>query len=115
MPIQTETPIKIAILEEAISKAANVSIELMHSHRRDRELAEARMAVWFIAHDHLNFSFLKLAAIYQRDHTTIISGVRKMRSKKASEQILEGIRKVCPQVFEIAGPGEPRTVENWRF
>lgn len=109
------TPVRIQLVEEAIGRAANVTLEQMRSHQRDKEYAEARMAVWYICHDHLGFSFVELARVYQRDHTTIISGVRKMRSGKASEQILDGIKKAQPELFEQRKKGEARTVENWRF
>src|SRR3990172_6699449 len=86
------TPVKIQLVEEAIGRAANVTLEQMRSHCRNKAYAEARMAVWYICHDHLDFGFMTLARVYQRDHTTILSGVRKMRTGKTSKQILDGIK-----------------------
>ena len=113
--MQNETPIRIATIEEAIAKAANVTLEKMRSHQRDRAYAEARMAVWYVAHDHMGFSYVSIGRVYKRDHTTIMHGVSKMRTSKVGEKILEGIRNVCPHVLENRAPGEARTVENWKF
>lgn len=113
--MDTQIPIRITSLEAAIAQAANITVEQMRSHKRDRPLAEARMAVWYIAHDHMGFSYLRIAKVYGRDHTTIISGVRKMRAGKAGKHILEGIRKAYPEILDQPAPGEARTVENWRF
>jgi len=110
-----DTPIRIATIEEAIAKAANVSLENLRSHQRDRAYAEARMAVWYVAHDHMGYSFVTIAKVYKRDHTTVMHGVRKMRTSKVGEQILAGVRKACPEVFSKPSPGEARTVENWKF
>lgn len=109
------TPIRIATLEDAIAAAANVTVENMRSHNRERQYADARHAVWFIARDYLGFSYKELSRIYLRDHTTIIHGAKKMRESKLAERIVEGVKKVCPDVLDKPGPGEARTVENWRF
>jgi chromosomal replication initiation ATPase DnaA len=110
-----ETPIRIATIEEVIAKAANVTIENLRSHRRDQAYAEARQGVWYIAHDHMGFSFVAIARVYKRDHTTIMHGVGKMRKSKVGEKILQGIKTACPHVLENRMPGEARTVENWKF
>lgn len=73
------------------------------------------MAVWYIAKDHMGFSYPRIAKIYTRDHTTIMSGVRKMRSQKVSKKILDGIKKICPEVLEKQAPGEAKIAENWKF
>lgn len=111
----TATPWPIRAVEEAIASAAKVTVEDMRSHNRTEAYAQARMAVWFIAKDHLGYSYSKIGRVYNRDHTTIISGVRKMRNSEESKRVLEGVRKVCPDVFRQTRPGEPRTVESWRF
>ena len=111
----TQIQKRIATVEEIIAKAAGVTVEKMRSHERDRAYAEARMAVWFIAHDHMEFSYVTIAKVYKRDHTTIMHGVGKMRNSKVGEKVLEGIRTACPQVLVKRSPGEARTVEDWKF
>jgi len=111
----TQIQKRIAAVEEIIAKAAGVTVEKMRSHERDRAYAEARMAVWFIAHDHMGFSYAAIARMYSRDHTTVIHGVGKIRKSKVGSKVLEGIRIVCPEVLERKAPGEAKMVENWKF
>jgi len=111
-----QTPLKIAKIEEVIAQAANVRVEDIRSKRRDREIADARHAIWFVAHDHLGYSYTLLGEIYEKDHTTVLAGVRRMRKAKAKQTIIEGIKKVAPDIFDgKPEPGEPRSIETWTF
>lgn len=108
------TPTKITLVEEAIMRAANVTLEQIRSPIRDKQYVEARQAVWYICHEHLGFSYPELAKVYQRDHTTILSGVRKMRNGDVGKRVLEQLQKTRPEIFEER-KGTARTVDNWRF
>lgn len=111
-----QKPSRLTLIEEAIAKAAGITVERLNSKIRERNAADARAAVWFVARDHLNYSFPFLAKLYERDHTTIMSGVKRMRKLKASEKILAGIKKVCPEALQgLPGPDEPRHVDDWKF
>lgn len=111
-----QKPARLARVEEAIARAAGVTVERLNGQTRDRTSADARAAVWWIAYDHMHYTFPMIGKLYGRDHTTVMSAVKRMRSKKASEKILEGVKKVCPEVLEgLPGPDEPRSVENWQF
>ena len=110
-----QVPIRIRMVEEAIADASNICIENIRSRSRDKRFAEARMAVWFVAHDHMGFSYPAIGEIYGRDHTTVLSGVRKMRNSDGAKYIMEGIRKTCPDALIKPKTGEAKTVENWKF
>ena len=108
-------PERIQRIENAIAEAANITVEDLYSRDRSRGVADARHAVWYIAHKHMHYSSPFIGKLYGRDHTTILNGVNRMMKCKASQAILEGIRKVCPDALEIPDPKEPRSVENWKF
>lgn len=109
-------PERLVRVEEAIARASGVSVQRLNSQLRERSTVDARSAVWWIAYDHLHYTFPMIAKFYGRDHTTVISAVKRMRKLKASVKILEGIRQICPEVFEgLPGPGESRSVEDWSF
>lgn len=110
------TPPRLARLEELIARAANVSIDLIRSRTRDRAIVDARQAIWYVAHEHMGYTYPLLARVYERDHTTIISGVSRLKGSKAAQTVLEGVRQVDPELLEQAvDPGQARTLESWRF
>ena len=44
----------------------------------------ARHAMWLRLRDDYNFSFNEIAALFDRDHTTIMSGIRTARKRNAN-------------------------------
>ena len=110
------TPHRIGIIEEIISKASNVSITDMRSHRRDRDLSDARAAVWMISKDLLKYPYTTLGRLYKRDHSTIISGCQRLRKLKISKKILDEIKKIYPEISNIpTGSDETKSIGNWNF
>jgi chromosomal replication initiator protein len=108
-------PESISKLEGVIARAASVDVDEIRGLNRHRSTAEARHAVWFVAHDHLGYSLKFIGDVYGRDHTTIMHGVKRMREHKRSQKIIEGIRSVAPSLLERAKDSDGRGVENWQF
>lgn len=115
--MENKIPLRLATIEQAISKASRVSIEDIRGSKRDKEMAEARQAIWYVGHDYLGYSYAELGRYYQKDHTTIIHGVAKIRKaqKDVGESLIAGIKKTCPEVLDRPSPGEPRTVRDYEF
>jgi len=121
-PKRMNTPKQIVKIEEAISKASGISIEQMRDRNRHREFSEARQAVWLIAYDYFCYSYPFIAAIYERDHTTIMSGVDRMRNSGLNRTILTALLKHSPELIEAlvekGKPGFPnsgvRTISAWK-
>lgn len=108
-------PARVVQIEETIARAAGVTIAQLNSRNREQDVADARAAVWYILRDHLSYTFSHIGRMYgNRDHTTIISGVRRIRNMKTSEEIVEGVRKVCPEALQGA-PTESRSMKKWNF
>ena len=105
---------KLIEIEELIAKAANLSVEEISGRSREKEAVEARHIAWFIAHDYLRYTYLYIARMYGRDHTTIMYGVEKMRDVKMSKKIIEKIENAVPGIFE-GSIGAPRPMESWKF
>lgn len=109
-------PIKIATIEEAICRASNVKINDIRGRSRAHELVAVRQAVWYVAHEYLGYRYSALARIYDRDHTTIIHGVKKIKEDQfGAICLVEGIRKVCPEVLENPSGEKAKTLKNWVF
>lgn len=108
---------KVLMVEQVISRASGVGIAEMRSHLRTKAYAEARQVVWYILHDHIGLSYLEIAEIYQRNHTTIIHGTRRIRTDraKAAKRVVEAFKKLHPELLEGKSKGSTRTVDKWRF
>jgi chromosomal replication initiator protein len=112
--MMTNIPVRLLTIEEAISRASGVSIEDIRRHNRDPRYAEARMVVWYIAFECLKYSYSYIARMYNRDHTTIIHGVDKMRKSKDIEEVVERVRKACPDAFASKVVGS-KSMDQWNF
>jgi len=110
-----KTPERVATIEGIISNASNVPIEKMRGHERLRAFVDARMAVWFMAHDYLGLSYVKIAKLYKRNHSTVMHGVSKIRSTTKASTVVKGISEVCPGLLNTPGSDEALTVKDWKF
>ena len=108
-------PERLQRVEKIIADAASVTIQELRSHNRTKEFVEARQAVWFIAKDYLKIPCTRLAAIYERDHTTILYGANKIRNSAFKDIVLDGVRKEYPELDGAPGKGELKTIEQWQF
>ena len=109
-------PLRLGTVEGVISKASGISLKDIRGKNKSPEYVDARMAIWFIAYKFLGYSYNAIARFYNRDHTTIIHGVKKIRrNKEVSKQIIDGINKVCPEVLHKLTPEEEKKLKNWVF
>ena len=101
-------------IEKAICKAAGVSVEDIDTRNREQNIADARAAIWLIAREYLHYSYPVLGKMYKRNHTTVMAGVKKIKSMPVSMKILSYIRTVCPELpVEKMSAGEHRDIKNW--
>jgi len=105
---------RITLVENAIMHAANITIDELRGRMKHRKYTEPRMAVWYICHEHLDKSYSFLGKLYGRDHTTVMSGVQKMRKDDVGKKIFESLENAHPEIFEDR-IGGVKTVENWKF
>lgn len=108
-------PVSIATVEAIISKASGVPVEVMRGKNRGRENVLARHLLWLVARDHMGFSFMHLARIFGRDHTTIMNGVQRMRADQMTKTTVENIKRVCPQVFTPINKDEKHPMSYWQL
>lgn len=114
MATDIRMPTRLAMIEKAVAKVANIEDpEELHGRRRDKQYAEARMVVWYVAYNYLGYSYPALGRIYGRDHTTIMSGVRRMSKLPARKDVVDWVRRVCPEAFKKFEHGEARALSDW--
>lgn len=110
-----KTPDRILKLEAIICKASGVEKQSLYSSTRKKEVASARHAIWFIAHDLLGFNLSLVARVYGRDHTTVRHGVLKMRKSDVIKHVIARVRTVAPELFTRRGDDEMSPIESWDF
>ena len=91
---------QINAIENVIAGKTGVTIDQMRGRNRDAQTSHARHIVWVLAYDYLDFTYPQIAMVYDRDHTTIISGANRLRKEVNIETIVEDIRKEIPEILE---------------
>lgn len=118
MTEQTYTRVeRVTLIEKIISQASGVGIAEMRSHLRTRAYVEARQVVWYILHDHIGLSYLEIADIYERNHTTIMHGAKRMKRDKEApiKRVMEQIKAKYPELMQGKRKSSTRTVDKWQF
>lgn len=87
-------------IELAIADHALISISDLRDGGRDHVFAEARQIVWTLGHDVLRIPYIRLARMYRKDHTTIMHGVRKIRTSGMTEKAKETVNKRFPGLLQ---------------
>ncbi len=105
-------PNELLRIEDAVSTVSKIDIESILSRMQNREYTDARAVIWYAAHEYLKYSYSYLGRLYIRDHTTIISGVNKIKDSEEYKQKVEQIiKKYCPHI--LTGNAGPGTIDNW--
>lgn len=107
-------PKRLEKIEKIIADAASVEVEDLRNCSRIMKYVQPRQAVWFIAHDYLNMSFHHIGKLYGRHHTTVMSGVERVRANGCRRRILAGIKKIYPTFF-LEIKKDYHDSENWIF
>lgn len=101
-------------IEGIVAKMAGVTIDEIHSHHRDKEFADARAMVWLIAREYMNYSYPLIGRLYNRDHTTVMSGVKRLQRHPMTKGILADLEGAHPELFaKEPEPGRPKRLEQW--
>lgn len=95
--------------------AAHVTKEEIMSSNRAREVSDARHAIWYVAHEHCHIPYNTLARLYERDHTTIMHGVRRIRAGKEADRITRALEKHYPVLMANLKKDESIGIGSWDF
>ena len=73
---------------DRVCEQRGVTIELVLSHSRRRAIVWARHELWALCRDleGRNLSYPDLGELFDRDHTTIICGIRAHRQRQETTQ-----------------------------
>lgn len=102
---------RVTMLEKAIADASGISMASIRSTDRSRPCTNARHAVWYIARVYFKYTLPRIATLYDRDHTTVMSGIRKMKKNKSGETIVGILKSKHPFIFDEVE--EIKNLESW--
>lgn len=113
--MQRSIPERIHKVETAVADAAGVTVNEIRGRSRKKAIVTARHAVWFIAVKHYGYTAAYVGRIYDRDHTTILSGISRI-SDGAATKVIKGLRRVLPEAFKNMTPESiGRRIEDWNW
>lgn len=102
-------PERLVRVECIVAEDQGITVDQLRGNSSNvgrREFAGARQLVWAIARERLQYTYTRIARMYQRDHTTIMFGVQKMSGTREYERI-------CAQV-EARWPGLLDGDSEWK-
>ena len=82
-PITLETkrpprhPVRLIIA--VVAAIFNLPLRTMYSKRRDPRAAKIRFAAYYLAHLHTEYSYPQIGRVFNKDHTTIMHGVKRCK------------------------------------
>ena len=107
---------QIKSIENTICDLASITREELRSPLRSRTIADARMIVWYILHNHLGLSHSQIAKIYKKDNSTITYGVNKVYYNEENiDDILHRIILMEPRALDVVNPKALRSLNEWDF
>ncbi len=73
---------KVSKIKRMVVKHFGLRVGELESQRRQRRLVTPRHIAFWLAHLTTNYSYPRIAREFDRDHTTIILGVRNVEAKR---------------------------------
>lgn len=113
--IKLPLPPRMEKIERAISTVSGVPIEAIRGTSRDAAIVSARHAVWYATRVYAGYSLPRIGEIYDRDHTTIMNGIRRIaQSEDRINSVRAALSHHCPEIFlPEEKPTEMKTIDQW--
>lgn len=77
-------PPELIEFEKKICKITKESVKDVNSSTRNKDTVLARWMIWYLANDILKISLADIGRMYNRDHTSVMRGINKL--KKSTDQ-----------------------------
>lgn len=76
-------------IQELVARVYDVDRAALLSHQRTKNLAMARGVAIYISRMVTDMSLPELGAVFDRDHTTVLSAVRRITKRRISDSYLD--------------------------
>jgi len=100
--LPAQRPIDIDHIQRETARFFKVAVEELRADRRTKHLSHARQVAMYLARKLTRSSFPEIAARFNKDHSTVISSVRKVERQR---ELDTGIRKELDELESKLGPG----------
>jgi len=78
--LPSQRPLDVENIQREVARYFKVAVEELKQDRRTRQLAHARAVAMYLSRKLTRSSFPEIAAHFNKDHSTVISAVRKVES-----------------------------------
>ena len=100
--LPAQRPIDIDHIQRETARYYKVAVEELRADRRTKQLSHARQVAMYLARKLTRSSFPEIAARFNKDHSTVISSVRKVERQR---ELDTGVRKELDELESKLGPG----------
>jgi chromosomal replication initiator protein len=100
--LPAQRPIDIDHIQRETARYYKVAVEELRADRRTKQLSHARQVAMYLARKLTRSSFPEIAARFNKDHSTVISSVRKVERQR---EVDASIRKELDELESKLGPG----------
>jgi len=91
-------------IKDAVAEAFGVSVGALVSDRRSMDLAKPRFAAYAIYRDHTKFSLPRIGRIFNRHHTTVMHGLKRVEELLAEDGFFEQCYRRSLDLIKINMP-----------
>jgi chromosomal replication initiator protein len=98
--LPAQRPIDIDHIQRETARFYKVAVEDLRADRRTKQLAHARQVAMYLARKLTRSSFPEIAGRFNKDHSTVISSVRKVERQR---EVDAGIRKELDELESKLG------------
>lgn len=82
------------VVEKIVTDYYRIPLDNLKTPNRHAKLCEARHFIWFFMRKMYNSHYTMMGEMYDRHHSTIMSGVSDIRNRQRERQIREKTRQI---------------------
>jgi chromosomal replication initiator protein len=82
-------PLDIEHIQREVARFYKIAVEDLRQDRRTKALAHARQVSMYLARKHTKASYPEIASKFGKDHSTVISSVRKVEAQRETDEVVK--------------------------
>ncbi|MFZ5471476.1 MAG: chromosomal replication initiator protein DnaA [Myxococcota bacterium] len=87
--LPTSRPLDVEQIQREVARFYKVAVEELRQDRRTKHLAHARQVAMYLSRRLTKSSFPEIASKFGKDHSTVISAVRKVEKQRESDEAVK--------------------------
>ena len=87
--LPTDRPVDIEQIQREVARFYKIAVEDLRQDRRTKHLAHARQIAMYLSRKFTKSSFPEIAARFNKDHSTVISSVRKVEKQREIDLLVK--------------------------